>query len=217
MRVILDRNRGGSYLVMLIAGAGIYSMVYFVTYFEQQVMHLSPIKTGLSFLPLSLIMVTASQAMTRLVPRYGAKPLVTTGTTLLAAGLFSCTPDRRRLGLLGLHFPRPRPCRPGRRVHLRTHDHHRSDRRPRHRRRDRISHAERRPASRRLHRPGRPGHRGRHRRPLRGQQQPRRAAPQGPRRTATRQRDSARQFPPRQQRPAQRSAVASGSSASSVA
>jgi hypothetical protein len=30
----LDRNRGDSYLVVLIAGAGIYSMLYFVTYFE---------------------------------------------------------------------------------------------------------------------------------------------------------------------------------------
>ena len=87
MRVILDRNRGGSYLVMLIAGAGIYSMVYFVTYFEQQVMHFDAIKTGFSFLPISLIIVSASQAMTKLVPRYGPKPLVSIGTLLLAAGL----------------------------------------------------------------------------------------------------------------------------------
>ena len=87
MRVILDRNRGGSYLVMLIAGAGIYSMAYFVTFFLQQVMHFDPVKTGLAFLPLSIIIVTASQAMTKLVPRYGPRPLVITGTTLLAAGL----------------------------------------------------------------------------------------------------------------------------------
>ena len=51
MRVALDRNRGGSYLVVLIAGAGIYSMLYFVTYFEQQVMRFDAIKTGFSLLP----------------------------------------------------------------------------------------------------------------------------------------------------------------------
>src|ERR1700674_5682752 len=71
MRVILDRNRGGSCLVMIIAGAGIYSMVYFVTFFVQQVMHFDPIKTGLSFLPLSIIIATTSQAMTKLLPRHG--------------------------------------------------------------------------------------------------------------------------------------------------
>src|SRR3984893_9128908 len=87
MRVILDRNRGGSSLVMIIAGAGIYSMAYFVTFFVQQVMHFDPIKTGLSFLPLSIIIVTASQAMTKLLPRYGPRPLVATGTALLATGL----------------------------------------------------------------------------------------------------------------------------------
>jgi hypothetical protein len=72
---------------MIIAGAGIYSMVYFVTFFVQQVMHFDPIKTGFSFLPLSIIIVTASPAMTKLLPRYGPKPLVTIGTALLATGL----------------------------------------------------------------------------------------------------------------------------------
>src|ERR1700674_1931448 len=87
MRVILDRTRGGSYLVMIIAGAGIYSMVFFVTFFVQQVMHFDPIKTGLSFLPLSIIIVAASQAMTKLMPRYGPRPLVAAGAALLATGL----------------------------------------------------------------------------------------------------------------------------------
>jgi hypothetical protein len=66
--VFLDRNRGGSYLVVLIAGAGIYSMLYFVTYFDQQVMHLDAIKTGFSLVSVSLIIAGASQAMPRLIP-----------------------------------------------------------------------------------------------------------------------------------------------------
>src|SRR5204863_9428723 len=44
LRVILDRNRGGSYLVMLIVGAGLFGMFYFVTFFVQQVMGFSALK-----------------------------------------------------------------------------------------------------------------------------------------------------------------------------
>lgn len=58
-----------------------------MTYFEQQVMHFDAIKTGFLLLPVSLIIAGASQAMRRLIPRYGPRPLVSIGTALLAAGL----------------------------------------------------------------------------------------------------------------------------------
>ncbi len=59
-RIVLDRNRGGSYLAILIQGAGIFGIFLFLTYCMQQTRGFS-------------------------LPRVGPKPLVTLGM-LLAAG-----------------------------------------------------------------------------------------------------------------------------------
>ncbi len=86
LRVVLDRNRGGSYLAMGIAGAGMFGVFLFLTYYLQQTKGFSPIQTGLGFLPMSAaIMVTATTATTKLVPRYGPRWLMALGMTLAAA------------------------------------------------------------------------------------------------------------------------------------
>ena len=41
-RVVLDRNRGGAYLSMLIAGAGLFGTFFFLTYYLQQTLGYSP-------------------------------------------------------------------------------------------------------------------------------------------------------------------------------
>jgi EmrB/QacA subfamily drug resistance transporter len=86
MRVVLDRMRGGAYLAMGIAGAGMFGVFLFLTFYLQNTLGFSPIQTGLAFLPMSAaIITTATTATTRLVPRVGPKPLVLTGMTF--AGL----------------------------------------------------------------------------------------------------------------------------------
>ena len=86
LRVVLDRNRGGSYLAMGIAGAGMFGVFLFLTYFLQRNLGFSPIQSGLAFLPLSFVIIlTATIGQTKLVPRYGPRPLMTLGM-LLAAG-----------------------------------------------------------------------------------------------------------------------------------
>jgi EmrB/QacA subfamily drug resistance transporter len=88
MRVVLDRDRGGSYLAIGISGAGMFGVFLFLTYYLQQTLEFSPIQTGLAFLPMSAaIMVTATTATTMLVPRTGPKPLVATGMTLAAIAM----------------------------------------------------------------------------------------------------------------------------------
>ena len=83
MRVVLDRDRGGSYLAIGISGAGMFGVFLFLTYYLQQTLGFSPIQTGLAFLPMSAaIMATATTATTKLVPRVGPKPLVAVGMTL---------------------------------------------------------------------------------------------------------------------------------------
>jgi hypothetical protein len=84
--VVLDRNRGGAYLSMLIAGAGLFGIFLFLTYYLQQTLGYSPLVTGLAFLPIAAGSALASNLATIvLMPRVGPKPLVGFGM-LGAAG-----------------------------------------------------------------------------------------------------------------------------------
>src|SRR5262249_43485787 len=88
MRVVLDRDRGGSYLAIGISGAGMFGVFLFLTYYLHQTLKFTPIQTGLAFLPMSAaIVATASGASTKLIPRTGPKPLVAGGMTLAAIAM----------------------------------------------------------------------------------------------------------------------------------
>jgi EmrB/QacA subfamily drug resistance transporter len=92
LRVVLDRDRGGAYLAMAIAGAGMFGVFLFLTYYLQLTKGFSPMTTGLAFLPLCVaIIVTATTAQTKLLPRTGAKPLVATGMLLSAVAMLLLT------------------------------------------------------------------------------------------------------------------------------
>jgi EmrB/QacA subfamily drug resistance transporter len=83
-RVVLDRNRGGAYLSMLIGTAGLFGIFLFLTYYLQQTLGYSPLVTGVAFLPMSVgLIVAANLATITLMPRLGPKPLV--GFGMLAA------------------------------------------------------------------------------------------------------------------------------------
>ena len=85
-RVVLDRNRGGAYLAVLIVGAGMFGIFLFLTYYMQQTLGYSPVVSGVAFLPLiAMVVVAANLSNVVLLPRVGPKPLVTAGM-LLAAG-----------------------------------------------------------------------------------------------------------------------------------
>jgi EmrB/QacA subfamily drug resistance transporter len=86
-RVVLDRNRGGAYLSMLIAAAGLFGIFLFLTYYMQQTLGYTPLVTGVAFLPLSGGLIVASNVSTIvLMPRIGPKPLVAFGMLAAAGG-----------------------------------------------------------------------------------------------------------------------------------
>ena len=88
LRIVEDRNRGGSFLTILIAGLGIFGVFLFLTYFMQQNLGFSPIQAGLAFLPMPISIVTASIiAQTRILPKSGPRPLIVTGMLFGAAGM----------------------------------------------------------------------------------------------------------------------------------
>ena len=105
MRVILDRNRGGSYLIMLIVGAGLFGMFYFVTFFVQQVMGFSALKAGFSFLPVTFVIAITSGVMTKLMPRFGPKPLILAGTILLTSAMLWYSTVNASASYWTLFFP----------------------------------------------------------------------------------------------------------------
>jgi EmrB/QacA subfamily drug resistance transporter len=86
-RVVLDRNRGGAYLSMFIASAGLFGIFLFLTYYLQQTLGYSPLVTGVAFLPISAGLILASNLSTIvLMPRTGPKPLVGLGMLAAAGG-----------------------------------------------------------------------------------------------------------------------------------
>jgi EmrB/QacA subfamily drug resistance transporter len=87
-QVVLDRNRGGAYLGMLIAGAGMFGIFLFATYYLQTTLRYSPVVTGIAFLPMVvMLMVSASVGQIVLMPRTGPKPMVGLGMLIAAGGM----------------------------------------------------------------------------------------------------------------------------------
>jgi EmrB/QacA subfamily drug resistance transporter len=86
-RVVLDRNRGGAYLSMLVASAGLFGTFLFLTYYLQQGLGYTPLVTGVAFLPLSAGLIIAANLSTiALMPRVGPRPLVALGMLAAAGG-----------------------------------------------------------------------------------------------------------------------------------
>jgi EmrB/QacA subfamily drug resistance transporter len=87
MRVILERNRGGSYLSSFMVGAGLLGMFLFLTYYFQGNLGYSALKSGFAFLPFSIGIIVAAGASSRLLPRVGPRPLMAGGFAAAALGM----------------------------------------------------------------------------------------------------------------------------------
>jgi EmrB/QacA subfamily drug resistance transporter len=83
LHIVWDRARGGAYASIALAGSAVFAVFLFLTYYMQQNLGFSPLKTGLGFLPMTgMIVVTATTVQTKVLARTGAKPIVLTGMTL---------------------------------------------------------------------------------------------------------------------------------------
>jgi EmrB/QacA subfamily drug resistance transporter len=87
LRVVLDRNRGGSFLASLLVGCAMLGTFLFLTYFLQSTLHYSALKTGFAFLPFSGGIILGAGVASRLLPRTGPRNLMVTGLVLAALGL----------------------------------------------------------------------------------------------------------------------------------
>jgi EmrB/QacA subfamily drug resistance transporter len=98
LHIVWNRARGGAYASIAIAGSAVFAIFLFLTYFMQQNLHYSPLKTGLAFLPMTaLIFIMAPTVQTKILPRFGVRPIILTGMALGAIGMLAffaqLTPD----------------------------------------------------------------------------------------------------------------------------
>ena len=74
-------------IVGLLIGMSLFSMFFFISLYLQNVLHYSPIKTGISYLPLAVGIIISAGAASQLVTRLGFKPPLIAGMLLIAGGL----------------------------------------------------------------------------------------------------------------------------------
>jgi EmrB/QacA subfamily drug resistance transporter len=86
-RLFRSRTLVGADLGMLVAGAGLFAVFFFLTLYMQEILHYSALKTGVAYLPLSILLVTSAGVGSRILGRVGAQRILVTGFLLGAAGL----------------------------------------------------------------------------------------------------------------------------------
>jgi predicted MFS family arabinose efflux permease len=87
LRLFADRGRTGSYITRLLLVAGMFGMFFFLTQFVQTILGFSPLRAGISFLPMTVALFAVSRLSARLVARYRLVPLMVTGMLPVVAGM----------------------------------------------------------------------------------------------------------------------------------
>lgn len=82
------RNVSGANLVMLPVVAGALGTFYFMSLYVQNVLHYSPVISGMAFLPLPILIGIISYQAPKLLMKYGFRSLMITGIALITIGTF---------------------------------------------------------------------------------------------------------------------------------
>jgi MFS family permease len=88
LSVLRINGLGYSNITQLTAIAGFLAMFFFLTLYMQNVLHYSPIQTGLSYLPLCFAIGISAGISSQLLSRVGTRPVIVTGALIAAAGMY---------------------------------------------------------------------------------------------------------------------------------
>ncbi|MFF2524952.1 MFS transporter [Streptomyces liangshanensis] len=91
LRMFADRNRSGTYVIMLSLAAAMFGMFFFIVLFVQNVLDYSPITSGLAFLPVTVAIAVGAGLSQRFLPVLGPKPFMVAGSALAGIGLLWLT------------------------------------------------------------------------------------------------------------------------------
>jgi len=79
LRLFADVSRSGSYVARLLLVAGMFGMFFFLIQFLQDVLGFSPLRAGIAFLPMTIMVFGVSRAAPRLMARARPKALMLAG------------------------------------------------------------------------------------------------------------------------------------------
>jgi EmrB/QacA subfamily drug resistance transporter len=91
LRIFSNRSLAASNATFILVAAALFGMFFFLTLYLQQVLGYSALKTGVAYLPLSLILIAASALASRLVDRFTPKPVLSLGLLVSTAGFVLLT------------------------------------------------------------------------------------------------------------------------------
>ena len=87
-RIFRLRNLTAANVLSVLIGASLFSMFFFVSLYMQNVLGYSPLKAGVSYLPLAVSIILSAGIASALVTRLGFKPVLIAGMGLVAVGLY---------------------------------------------------------------------------------------------------------------------------------
>jgi len=87
LRIFSDPNRAGAFGIMLIIGAAMFAMFFFLTFFVQNILGYSALRSGFAFVPVSVFIVISAGIASVLITKIGARPLALAGTATTALGM----------------------------------------------------------------------------------------------------------------------------------
>ncbi|MDO0937124.1 MFS transporter [Streptomyces sp. DG2A-72] len=87
LRMFTDRNRSGTYVIMLSLAAAMFGMFFYIVLFVQNVLGYSPIAAGVAFLPVTVVIAIGAGLSQRFLPVLGPKPFMLVGSALAVIGL----------------------------------------------------------------------------------------------------------------------------------
>jgi EmrB/QacA subfamily drug resistance transporter len=87
LRLFSVRNRAAAYVNMLLLPATTASMFFFLLQYLQDVLGLNPLMAGVAFIPLAVVLFFAAKRAPKLMPKYGARPVMIAGMVLVTAAI----------------------------------------------------------------------------------------------------------------------------------
>jgi hypothetical protein len=87
LRIFRQRTLAAANGVAVLVTAAGFSQFFLLTLYMQQVLHYSPLQTGVGFISVTLAIIVFANVAQMLVSRVGLRPILTSGLLLIAAGM----------------------------------------------------------------------------------------------------------------------------------